>query len=59
MDKGPITDVWKPAGTPSFFILDPAGVIRYKWAGAPGAKALDEGLEKVMMEATEQTKTPR
>ena len=38
---GVVVDKWKPAGTPSFYIIDPEGVIRYKWAGAPGAKAID------------------
>jgi len=51
VDEGPISKVWKPAGTPSFYILDPAGIIRYKWAGAPGAKAIDEALEKLLQEA--------
>src|SRR6185503_3645855 len=48
VDKGAIADKWKPAGTPSFYILDAKGVIRYKWAGAPAAKAIDEALEKVI-----------
>ena len=51
VDRGAIADKWKPAGTPAFFILDPKGVIRHKWAGAPGAKAIDNALEKVIREA--------
>ncbi len=51
VDRGPIAEKWKPPGTPAFFILDPQGVIRYKWAGAPGAKAMDAALEKVLHEA--------
>ena len=50
VDKGPIADKWKPAGTPSFYILDAKGVIRYKWAGAPATKAIDEALETVIQE---------
>ena len=56
VDRGAISDVWKPAGTPSFYILDSQGVIRYKWAGAPGAKAIDEALEKVIQETENEGK---
>jgi hypothetical protein len=35
VDRGAISDKWKPAGTPSYYIIDSQGVIRYKWAGAP------------------------
>lgn len=51
VDKGPIAGKWKPAGTPSFYVLDPKGVIRYKWAGAPGEKAIDSALHKLILEA--------
>lgn len=51
VDKGPIAEKWKPAGTPSFYVLDPKGVIRYKWAGAPGEKAIDSALRKLILEA--------
>ena len=59
VDKGPIADKWKPAGTPAFFIIDHKGVIRYKWAGAPGAKAMDAALEKVIQEAEKAAKNPQ
>ena len=51
VDQGAIADKWKPAGTPSYFIIDAKGVIRYKWPGAPGEKALDAALEKLIQEA--------
>lgn len=51
VDQGAIADTWKPAGTPSFFIVDPEGVIRHKWAGAPGEKAIDAALENLIHEA--------
>jgi hypothetical protein len=51
VDRGAIAKTWKPAGTPSFYVLDTNGVIRYKWAGAPGAKAIDDALEKLINEA--------
>jgi hypothetical protein len=41
---------WNPS-TPSYYILDHKGVIRYKWVGAPGDKAIDTALEKLIIEA--------
>ena len=51
VDRGAIADKWKPAGTPSYYIIDSKGVIRYKWAGAPGGKAIDAALVKLIQEA--------
>jgi hypothetical protein len=34
---GPATR-WNLSATPTFYVIDHRGVIRYKWAGAPGAK---------------------
>jgi hypothetical protein len=48
---GPLATKWNLAATPTFYVLDPRGVIRYKWAGAPGEKALDAALEKLIQEA--------
>ena len=56
VDHGAIGTTWKPPGTPSFFIIDAAGVIRYKWAGPPGANVMDAALEKVIEEAELATK---
>jgi hypothetical protein len=36
---------WNPS-TPSYYVLDPLGVIRHKWMGAPGEKAIETALEK-------------
>jgi hypothetical protein len=41
---------WNPS-TPSYYVLDPKGVIRHKWVGAPGEKAIDTALEKLIHEA--------
>ncbi len=49
-DQGAINTKWN-AGTPTYYVLDPKGVIRYKWDGYPGAKAIDTALEKLMPEA--------
>jgi hypothetical protein len=56
VDRGAIANKWKPAGTPSYYIIDAKGVIRYKWAGAPGAKAIDAALEKLLQETAENVK---
>jgi hypothetical protein len=47
VDQGAIADKWKPAGTPTFYVIDSKGAIRHKWAGAPGAKAIDQALEQI------------
>ena len=41
---------WNPS-TPGYYVLDPKGVIRHKWVGAPGEKAIDTALEKLINEA--------
>jgi hypothetical protein len=56
VDRGGIAERWKPAGTPTFYVIDPRGVIRYKWAGAPGAKAIDMALEQLIRETERDAK---
>jgi hypothetical protein len=56
VDRGAIAEKWKPAGTPTFYLIDPKGVIRYKWAGAPGEEAIDAALEKLIQEAERDAK---
>ena len=46
---------WNPS-TPSYYVLDPRGVIRHKWVGAPGEKAIDSALEKLIHEAEAKRK---
>ncbi|HEX3151126.1 MAG TPA: hypothetical protein VHR66_23805 [Gemmataceae bacterium] len=46
---------WNPS-TPSYYVLDPKGVIRHKWIGAPGAKAIDKALEELIAEAEREKK---
>lgn len=46
-DRGAINTRWS-AGTPSYYIIDHTGVIRYKWSGYPGVKAIDAGLETLI-----------
>ena len=42
---------WNNPGTPLYYVIDPKGVIRYKWFGSPGEKAIDAALEKLIQEA--------
>ena len=44
------------AATPGYYVLDPRGVIRYKWVGNPGEKAIDAALEKLIHQAEGKAK---
>jgi hypothetical protein len=48
---GPICSKWNLMGTPTLYVLDHKGVIRHKWIGSPGEKAIDEALEKLVKAA--------
>jgi peroxiredoxin len=48
--QGPIADLWNLTSTPTLYVLDAQGVVRYKWPGAPGAKAIDAALDKLLKE---------
>ena len=45
-----VNAAWNPS-TPGYYVLDPRGVIRHKWVGAPGEKALETALENLIHEA--------
>jgi peroxiredoxin len=47
---GAIAEAWNSPGTPVYYALDAAGMIRYKWVGNPGEKAIDAALEKLIEE---------
>jgi hypothetical protein len=49
--QGAIAGRWNLTNTPTLYVLDPKGVIRYKWIGAPGEKAIDAALDKLIKEA--------
>jgi peroxiredoxin len=55
---GPIATRWNLSATPTFYVIDHKGVIRYKWAGPPGEKVLDAALEKLTKEAEADGKNP-
>jgi hypothetical protein len=57
---GPIATKWNLSATPTFYVIDHKGVIRHKWAGAPGEKVMDAALDKWIKAAEGDGKdTPR
>jgi hypothetical protein len=57
---GPIATKWNLSATPTLYVIDHKGVIRYKWAGTPGEKVIDAALDKVIKGAEENGKhSPR
>jgi peroxiredoxin len=48
---GEIATKWNHAATPTFYLIDHKGVIRYKWAALPGTKVMDAALEKLIKAA--------
>jgi hypothetical protein len=48
---GPIATRWNLSATPTFYLIDHKGVIRHKWAGAPGEKVLDASLDQLIKAA--------
>jgi hypothetical protein len=49
-DQRVISPVWSARGTPAYYVIDHEGVIRHKWMGYPGAKVIDDGLERLLKE---------
>jgi hypothetical protein len=57
---GPIATKWNISATPTFYLIDHTGVIRYKWAGPPGEKVMNAALDKLITVAEENgKKSPR
>jgi hypothetical protein len=50
-----VTFRWN-AGTPTYYVIAAKGVIRYKWVGSPGEKAIDMALEKLIHQSKKDTK---
>lgn len=42
---------WNLEVTPTLYLVDHRGVIRYRWFGRPGEKAIDEAIDKLVKEA--------
>ena len=55
---GEIATKWNHSATPTFYVIDHKGVIRYKWAAPPGTKVMDAALEEVIGEAEKDAKRP-
>jgi len=51
LGQGAIAAKWNLPGTPTFYVIDHKGVIRHKWVGSPGEKAIDAALDKLIKEA--------
>lgn len=49
--QGEIAVRWNLSATPTLYLLDPKGIIRHKWVGAPGARAIDTALDELIKEA--------
>jgi peroxiredoxin len=56
-DTAEIVRTWNLAGTPTLYVIDHTGVIRHKWVGAAGEKAIDEALGKWIPEAEKNAGT--
>jgi hypothetical protein len=48
---GPIATKWSRSSTPTFYAIDHKGVIRYRWAGPPGEKVVDQALDRLIKAA--------
>jgi hypothetical protein len=53
---GPISLTWNIMGWPTLYIVDAKGVIRHKYVGSPGNKALDEAIDALVKEAQDAAK---
>jgi len=51
LGRGAIARKWNFTSTPTFYVIDQKGVIRHKWVGSPGEKAIDAALDRLIQEA--------
>jgi hypothetical protein len=58
LGQGAIAARWNLTQTPTLYAIDPRGVIRHKWVGGPGAKAIDTALGELIREAEGGGKNP-
>jgi hypothetical protein len=56
---GPIAKDWNVQGWPTLYLIDHKGIIKKKWLGGPGEKALDEMIEKFVKAASNEQKAAR
>jgi hypothetical protein len=48
---GPISSEWNIRAWPTLFVIDHKGVIRHRFVGSPGEKALDAAIDRLVEEA--------
>ena len=53
---GAISETFNLQGTPTLFVLDHKGVIRYRWLGSPGEARIDEAIDRLVKEAEKESK---
>jgi hypothetical protein len=53
---GVIGSSWNLDGTPTIYVVDHKGVIRYRRLGIPDKKAIDEVLDTLIREADAENK---
>jgi hypothetical protein len=58
LGQGAIAARWNLASTPTLYVFDHHGVIRHKWLGSPGEKALDTALENLIKAAEGLDRSP-
>ena len=44
---------WNRPATPAMFLIDHKGVIRHKWTGKVGGKAIDAAVDRLISEVRE------
>ena len=49
--QGAIASSWNLTGTPTLYIIDHKGLIRHKWVGSAGERAIDKALARLIKEA--------
>ena len=57
-DSGDIAARWNLSATPTLYLLDLKGIIRYKWVGGPGHEAIDAAVDELLREAERPRRAP-
>ena len=57
-DSGDIAARWNLSATPTLYLLDLKGIIRYKWVGSPGHEAIAAAVDVLLREAERPRRAP-